>query len=76
VARAADIGTAASGPERLEGTGPDLPGRDPIVTFGQEGVLEPFGGEVALLLRNPFLQPAVRQDLQRHRVLSASVDQR
>jgi hypothetical protein len=55
VARAADIGAAAPGPERLEGTGPDLPGRDPVVTFGQEGVLEPFGGEVALLLRDPFL---------------------
>ena len=53
-----------------------MPGRDPVVTFGQEGVLEAFGGEVALLLRDPFLQPAVRQDLQRHRVLPASVDQR
>jgi hypothetical protein len=66
----------APGPERLEGAGADLPGRDPVVTFGQEGVLEAFGGEVALLLRDPFLQPAVRQDLQRHRVLPASVHQR
>jgi Domain of unknown function (DUF222) len=75
VAGAADVGAAAPGPEGLEGTGLDLPGRDPVVTFGQEGVLEPFGGEVALFLRDPLLQPAVRQDLQRHRVLPASVHQ-
>src|ERR1044071_6872524 len=34
-----------------------------------EGVLEPFGGEVALLLGDPFLQPSVRHDLERHRFL-------
>jgi hypothetical protein len=76
VARAADAGAAAPGPKRLEGAGADLADRDPVVTFGQEGVLEAFGGKVTLLLRDPFLQPAVRQDLQRHRVLPTSVDQR
>jgi hypothetical protein len=37
------------------------------------------GGEdlaEAECLREAFLQPTVRQDLQRHRVLPASVDQR
>ena len=37
-----------------------------VVAADDEAVLESFGREVALLLGDPFLQPAVRHDLQRH----------
>jgi hypothetical protein len=73
VTGAADVGAAAPGSEGLEGAGPKLAalipsfGRYPVVAFRQEGVVETFGGEVALFFRDPFLQPAVRQYLQRHR---------
>jgi hypothetical protein len=72
VARAAHVSAVASRPEGLERARLDLPGVVPlhgmnsIVPAEHEGVLQPLGGEVALLFGDPFLQPAVRHDLERH----------
>src|SRR5260370_204457 len=68
---AAPGGAAAARPERLEGTRLDFPGVvapgrvDAVVAVVEhEGVVQAFGGEEALLLGHPFLQPAVRHDLE------------
>jgi hypothetical protein len=72
VAGAAHVGAVAAGPERLERARLDLAGvvaldrADAVVGAEHEAVLQPLGGEEALLLSHPFLQPAVRHDLQRH----------
>jgi hypothetical protein len=72
MARTAHIGAVASGPERLESPGRNLAGvvssigTDPVVSLRHEGVLESLGREVAVLLSDPFLQPAVRHDPEYH----------
>src|SRR5215469_6634432 len=73
MAGTAHVGPAAAGTERLERAGLDLSGVVPlhaahsVVAADYEAVLQPFGREVALLFGDPFLQAAVRHDLQRHR---------
>jgi hypothetical protein len=37
-----------------------------VAAVGDEGVLQALGGEVALLLGDPFLQTPVRHDLEWH----------
>jgi hypothetical protein len=72
VARAAHVRAVASRAERLEGARLDLPGVvalhgvHAVVVVEHEAVLEPFGIEEASFLRDPFLQPAVGHDLERH----------